>query len=287
MPEATEGPLPYYAQQGVVTEPGEQASLLDGLPTDPAALRDVVQGVLLHLHWASRYGVDLTEARKAEASTRQVGQMLARIHELDARPLTTARPLGKRLVGTCRDFATLLCAMLRHQGVPARARCGFGAYFTPERYEDHWVGEYWHAGEARWVRVDAQLDAMQCEALQIDFDPLDVPHDRFLVAGKAWQMCRSGEADPDHFGIFDMWGLWFVRGNLVRDLAALNKVELLPWDWQGWPLIERQKEALSEADLALLDRAAALTLADNDSFTAVRAIYTENADFQPPAGWQP
>jgi hypothetical protein len=48
--------------------------------------------------------------------------------------------LAKRLVGNCRDFSTMLCAMLRHQGVPARARCGFGAYFLPNHYEDHWDG---------------------------------------------------------------------------------------------------------------------------------------------------
>ena len=30
-----------------------------------------------------------------------------------------------------------------------------------------------------------------------------------------------------------MYGYWFIAGNLVRDLAALNKVELLPWDDWG------------------------------------------------------
>jgi hypothetical protein len=29
-----------------------------------------------------------------------------------------------------------------------------------------------------------------------------------------------------------MWGQWFIEGNIARDLAALNKVEMLPWD--GW-----------------------------------------------------
>ena len=44
------------------------------------------------------------------------------------------------------------------------------------------------------------------------------------------QLCRAGQANPDLFGVFDMHGMWFIRGNVVRDLAALNKVELLPWD---------------------------------------------------------
>jgi len=36
----------------------------------------------------------------------------------------------------------------------------FGAYFEPDRYEDHWVCKYWTVDEGRWVMVDAQLDAL-------------------------------------------------------------------------------------------------------------------------------
>ena len=68
-----------------------------------------------------------------------------------------------------------------------------------------------------------------------------------------------------------MHGLWFVRGDMVRDLASLNKVELLPWDC--WGLIEREDKSLSEDDMALLDRVAALTLAGNEAFPEMRALY--------------
>ena len=62
---------------------------------------------------------------------------------------------------------------------------------------------------------DAQLDDLMLDVLKPDFDPLDVPRDRFIVGGKAWQLCRCGQADPDAFGIFDMHGLGFVRGDLL------------------------------------------------------------------------
>jgi hypothetical protein len=161
--------------------------------------------------------------------------------------------------------------MLRYRGVPARARCGFGAYFTPGKYEDHWVCEYWNGDEGRWVMVDAQLDALQRQVLGIPFDPCEVPRDQFLVGGKAWRMCRTGEADPDHFGIFDLHGMWFIRGDLVRDLLALNKIEILPWD--GWGLIAKEERDLSTDDMALLDRIAELTQIDEPPFAEVRAIY--------------
>lgn len=111
--------------------------------------------------------------------------------------------------------------MLRAQGVPARARCGFGTYFWPGRYEDHWVREYWN-GE-RWVSVDAQLDELQRGKLGIVFDPLDLPPGQFVPASCAWQMCRSGEADAEKFGIFDMHGLWFIRASAATCCASIGQ----------------------------------------------------------------
>ncbi len=267
-----------------MTDPGEQAGLFAGLPRDVAALRDVVQGLLLHIFWAERYGEALSDERKQEVQLRIVPRQLARIHALDPRPLTEARPPERRLVGNCRDFSVLLCAMLRHLGVPARARCGFGAYFIPGHFEDHWVCEYWNARETRWVLVDAQLDSLQRETLRIPFDPLDVPRDQFLTGGKAWQVCRRGQADPDRFGIFDMKGLWFIRGDLLRDLFALNKVEILPWD--HWGLISKDERDLTADDLALLDQAAELTLAGDEAFDAVRSMYASEPALRMPDGWQ-
>ena len=262
--------LTAFSQQGPISDPGKYASLFDDLPTSIYDLVRIVQGVTIHVFWAERYGVKHTPERQAEVQLRTMPRRLERTLELDPRPLTEPRALEQKLVGNCRDHSLLLAAMLRHQGVPARARCGFGAYFMPNHYEDHWVTEYWNQDQARWVLVDAQLDALQCDVMKIPFNPLDVPRDQFLVGGAAWGLCRSGAADPEQFGIFDMHGLGFIRGNLVRDVAALNKVELLPWDCWGVIL----SEALDDpSDLALLDEAAALTSGDVPDWERVRALY--------------
>ena len=263
--------LAYYIQPGAMTDPRERARLFDDLPREVASLCKIVQGVMIHIFWAERYGLKLSDERKNEVQIRSVARKLARIVGLDARPLTEARALDQKLVGNCRDFTVLLAVMLQHQGVPARARCGFGAYFKPNHFEDHWVCEYWNATQSRWILVDAQLDAFQRDALKIQFDPLDVPRDQFIVGGKAWQMCRTGQANPDAFGIHDMHGLWFVRGDFIRDVAALNKMELLPWD--SWGLIERGDKDVTADELAFLDRVAALTTDDVPEFDAVRALY--------------
>jgi len=264
----------YYAHHGAMTAAGPHRAELRTLPREIGALCEVIQGMLIHRDMAPfLYRTTLSEEKRDEAHTRPVAAMLARIHSLDAKPLTSPRQSTHRMAAVCRHFATMLTAILREQGVPARARCGFGAYFTPGKFEDHWVCERWDAARARWILVDAQLDAVQREALRIDFDPLDVPRNRFVVAGDAWQMCRSGRADPDRFGLsyIHLQGLWFVAGNVLRDFASLNRVEMLPWD--VWGLMTMDDAGLTDQNKELLDRIAALSLAGDDAFTEIRAIY--------------
>lgn len=270
----------FFATHGPMTDPGPHAVLYDNLPDDIGALCKIVQGLMIHVFWAEQYGLKLPELRKGELQLRAVAQKLPRILELDPAALTVARPPERRLVGNCRDFSVLLASMLRHKGIPARARCGFGRYFIPNHYEDHWVGEYWNAAQQRWIMVDAQMDALQSNVLKLPFDPTDVPRDQFIVGGHAWQLCRSGAADPDMFGIFDMKGLWFVRGNFVRDVASLNKVELLPWD--GWGLAEDRNADTDPVALAELDRMAQLTAGDVPDFDTVKTSYNHDARWRVP-----
>lgn len=262
--------LTYFTQHGPMSTPGTHASLFDNLPTSIPDLVKLVQGVTIHVFWMERYGFKAPPERMAELQLRSMEKRLARTLELDPRPLTEPRPIEKKLIGNCRDHSLLLVSMLRHQGIPARARCGFGVYFLPDHFEDHWVVEYWNTEQNRWVFVDAQLDELQQDAMKISFDVLDIPRDQFIVGGKAWQMCRSGEQDPNKFGIFDMKGLGFVRGNLVRDVASLNKMELLPWDCWGVILKE---ELDNPEDLAVLDEVAALTANDVPNFETVCTRY--------------
>jgi hypothetical protein len=234
----------------------------------------IVQGLAVHIFWAERYGLSLTPQRESEVNLRLVTQKLARVLELDPRPLAETRPLEKRLVCNCRDFSTLLVAILRYQGVPARARCGFGTYFMPNHFEDHWVVEYWKASEARWVMVDAQLDDFQKSVLKAQFDTLDMPAGQFVVAGQAWNLCREKKADPKDFGIFKWHGLGFIRGNVFREVLAFNKIELLPWD--VWGLMNKPVSRCTRAERELFNCAANLSAQGSPE---LRDFYTDNPGF--------
>jgi hypothetical protein len=131
--------------------------------------------------------------------------------------------------------------------------------------------------------VDAEVDENERDFCHIQIDTLDVPRDQFLVAGKAWQLCRSGEANPDDFGLApdSMHGLWYIQSQLVRDLAAMNRMELLCWDCWGLGNAD-PKEDPSASNTILLDRVAALTQRGNEAFGALRAIYEHNEHLRVP-----
>jgi hypothetical protein len=268
MKHATTSPdLGYYREPAPMTAIDEASHgwALAGLGAEPDSLAEAVRGVLIHRDWAPQLNVQLSDVRLADQHIRPVNQVLDRIIELRDEPISVARPLADRMVGVCRHYAVLYAALLRRHGVPARARAGFGRYFG-NGWCDHWVTERW---DGRWVRDDAQIGQLARAALKLDFDPSDQPEGEFLTGAEAWLLCRAGDADPDDFGIFDEHGLWFVLGDLMLDLAAINKVELLPWDSWGTSGGPGWKPTSTELDE--IDRLASVIV--HDDGTEIRDCY--------------
>ena len=275
-------PLVYYAAQSPITDPGESFGLFADLPGTINGLCRVVQGLCIHYMAGEMHDYQIPKERLSEINTRYMDKMLARIVELDDRPLTEPRVPQKRLVGCCRDFALLFCAMARHQGTPTRTRVGFATYFRESIPVNvsHLVAELWDSSERRWRLVDPELDDRTIQKNNIHFNAHDVPRDQFLVGGQAWQMCRAGGSDPNKFGIGDIKGLDIIRGNLIQDLATQNKVESLNWDC--WGLMLRDIETHTDEELSLIDKVAVLTQAGNEALPEIGAIYEAEADLKVP-----
>ncbi|MCE7002651.1 transglutaminase domain-containing protein [Kibdelosporangium philippinense] len=238
----------------MLTSPGRHADLFQSLPTDVRALTAIGHGLLIHEYLTHFYDVELSEEDRKTVHIRPVEELLTAITGQDDRPLDIARPPQERTAVNCRHFTALLVSMMQSQGLSARARCGFGSYFNNGFHDDHWVAEYWNG--TRWVLVDGQIDDVQMARFPIDFDVTDVPRDRFLTAGRAWQLCRTGKADPDTFGLkmFNEVGYWWIAANMIRDAAALIGMPLLPFDvWGMMP------EPEDEVDMEFFDRLAELT----------------------------
>ncbi|KAF9137438.1 hypothetical protein BGX20_007897, partial [Mortierella sp. AD010] len=109
-------------------------------------------------------------------------------------------------------------------------------YFIPGLYLDHEVAEVWDAKEQRWYLVDPELDDDYKSPDGVRINPLDVPRDEFLVSGEAWRLCRAGTLDPERFMIgpdvdIEETKSWTqIKCDLIHDLVALLKTEMILWD---------------------------------------------------------
>jgi hypothetical protein len=251
----------FYVSHSRFTDPGAQAAWLDGTPRDVAALREAASQLVFH-YWAlgdpAQHG--FPASRRAEIDLRYAGDMFARLRELDPAPPRGPREPLHRILGCCRDFTLLFVSMARHHGVPARARVGFASYLRPGWYLDHVVAEIWDG--TAWRLVEPQLQTgFRDPADGTPIDLLDVPRDRFLVGADAWTAARAGDLDPARLVVSPeldlpyLRGLPYARHNLVLDLAALNKHEMILWDL--WGVLDDAAE-LTPAGLARADELAEL-----------------------------
>lgn len=280
--------LNFYSTQSVFSDPKEYAHLFEGLPDSISRLCKIIQGVIAHRDVTQELcNFKIPEHRQLEPNTRYISKILRIIIDLQDDKLAIAREPEKRFIGTCRDFSLLFCSILRCKKIPARVRCGFAVYFKcgDGWYVDHWLCEYWNAKKNRWTLVDAEVDDKVRREYVIDpsLNPLDVNHEQFILSGKAWQMCRAGEVDPKRFGVPEIGisGLWFVRGSLLRDLAALNKIELLPWDYTKFG--DKQFDKLSElpmGEVSLIDELAEAVANVYDDWGQVRKLYEDSSQLQ-------
>ena len=99
-------------------------------------------------------------------------------------------------------------------------------------------------------------------AAQIDELPADVREIVPVIQGR--------------FGIsfVDLHGLWFVAGSLVREVAALNKVEMLPWD--AWGAQPPPDYKLDDEQLAYFDELAEALRDPDASFDSLRRSFASD-----------
>ena len=281
--------MDFYLAHSTFSDPGAQAGWLDGMAgTDVAAVRAASSGLVFHY----RAHGDITEhgfapERMAEINLRYADAMLARLRELNPAAPGTPRASTERLVGCCRDFTLLFVAMARHHGIPARARVGFARYLVPGWAMDHVIAEVWD-GE-RWRLVEPEMSPGHVDD-GTELNLLDVPRDRFVVAADAWRACRSGAADPATFVVAPELDVPRLRGwpyllhNLVLDLAALNRHEMILWD--GWGLMDGV-DHVDEAVAARMDEVAAVLVDPDAGLDAVRAVYAADDLRVPPVVTSP
>ena len=274
--------LGYYTTQSTFSDPGPRGAMLDKVPRDLAAMREAVTPLVFHYRgdgdWAEN---GITPERMAEIDLRYADAMLGRLAELADAPLGSAREPKERMIGCCRDFTLLFVSLARHHGIPARSRVGFATYFVRGYAVDHVVAEVWDAAEGRWRLVDAELRAGHIDPNDgTALDPLDLPRDRFIVAPDAWLRCREGGDDPERYlvspslEIPELRGWPYLLHNVVQDLAALNKREMVLWDDWG---ISAAWASLTDEQRAIVDEAARVMVSPDATLSDIQALYARDA----------
>jgi hypothetical protein len=256
-----------YAIQTRFSDPGVHAGLFDALPDDVTEIAAVVRNLLIHYRAG---GIEFTGERLAEIDSRWVSAILATDQKRNGTALAVPREPVDRVVGCCRDYTLMFVSALRHKGIPARSRIGFGNYFAEGFNHDHVVAEYWNGD--RWVMIDAEMDPADPK---FTFDVSDMPAGPFTSAAEVWLGYRSGELDGDLYGAnpdpdapLKLHGGWFIHNYVHYQLAHLNGDELLLWDNWG-----DMSDTLDNVDLDLTDRVARLLAAsDNGDETATKEV---------------
>lgn len=253
-----------YAMQTRFSDPGAYAGLFDALPDDVTEIAAVVRNLLIHYRGG---GIEFTGERLAEIDNRWVSAILATDQRRSGTALAVPRQPVDRVVGCCRDFTLVFVSALRHKGIPARSRVGFGNYFADGFNHDHVVAEYWNGD--RWVMIDAEMDPADP---RFTFDVADMPTGPFRSAAEVWLGYRAGEldgdlygADPDPDAPLRLHGGWFIRTYVHYQLAHLNGDELLLWDNWG-----TMSDTLDGADVELTDRVARLMVASDNGDEAAK-----------------
>jgi hypothetical protein len=241
-----------YAAHSTYSDPGRLGHLLGATPTDVTALSEVARNVIAHYRVQA---ADLPESTRNEIDLRWLADILAADQSRNPRDLTAERPVASRVQGCCRDHTLFCVGALRQHGIPARSRVGFATYFQPGWNHDHVIVEV-HDGD-RWRRFDSELTPEG-----FDFDPYDIaagPEAPFRSAAEAWQGHRAGVLDADTFGVdpeLPFRGEWFVRDEVLLQLAHRYKDEVLLWD--GWGVMGPDAD---EGVNTLIDEVAALLVA--------------------------
>lgn len=225
----------FYTKQSPITIPGKYGFLYNDLPDDPDSISKIVQGLLISDDLTFLYDIKPFGEKYKAYHLNKVEDILNLIYKADSKSLILPRMPENRLPVICSNFATVFCSMLRHKKIPARVRSGYATYFTEGKYENHYICEYWDREEKRWIIVDPQLDNLQQKFLNISFNTKDIPKDKFISAGQAWQLCRKGLLNPLKIGMggnngWESFGWKMLRPGVYSDFIALNKFELQPWE---------------------------------------------------------
>lgn len=186
---------------------------------------------------------------------------------------TLNRKVENKIIVTCRYTAVLMASILKSKGMPARARAGFAPYFADKSY-DHWINQYWSLRWNKWITIDVDGSLHN-----LDFNPYDIPENKFDFAANTWLGLRKNNFDPEKF-IFagGEIGLKASIRAIFYDFHSLMNNEI---SYLFQPnFIAGKFDKLTEADFVEIDQLAELMLNPDENFNQLIEIWNNNKKFR-------
>jgi hypothetical protein len=280
----------HYLAFSLFTNPGlYKQQLIDDLPNDVREIGVLVRKNLIHRTTLDagntgtnadlRFG-DMKQVpwwRQAEDDNLPTAAaMLAELYRRDERGFVSDRKPQDKLVVTCRFIAILMAAILKSKGIPCRVRSGNAPYFEENQSDDHWINQYWSNEENRWITIDVDGSL----SLLNDFDPYDMPDNKFDFPAQAWLDIRAGKVDPDHFwNAADFRGKIVVAWSLFYDFHSLMNNECI---YAHHPELVRLENfsKTTEAQRQEIDELARLMLDVDGNFDKLQHIWETKREFR-------
>ena len=279
--------LDHYRAFSQFTYPGlYQERLQHDLPTDIRQLGLLVKRQVIHSGVLSM-GREGTKTNPAYGNIHEVhwyrqgeddyfptaAAILAELYRRDPRGFVADRAVENKLIITCRFVAILMATILKTRGIPARVRAGYAPYILPDRPETHWITQYWHAPEERWMTIDADTSLENRP-----FDPFDMPPGTFDFAAHTWLAVREGRQDANAYAMNGLSALESLATLVFFDFHCLmnNEITYL----QAPVFITSDFNTVEEEKLQEIDALARLMQQPDENFVQLQTLWETKRDFR-------
>lgn len=279
----------YYLQTSIYTYAGAYKELLLSLPDDIPSIGRLVCDQITHpsmyftepstyledVYFGKFLAYPKHRFRNEDEIYITAIAMIAGILYLDEAGFTKGKDVTKRITVSCRQASILFSAILKAKGIPCRSRAGFMDFGdTGDSYIEHWVNEYWDAGEERWILVD--VDGYYEYEGRFGYSQYDLPRRKFVTSSEAWLGLRRRTLRKK-LEVYSSDLLQGVCEYLFMDFHALMNNEIF-YSYQ--PLYLRNSiQALSESELCELDYLAELLENPDKNIEQLRSIWNNNDKF--------
>lgn len=241
-----------YTALSRLTDPGENADMLDDIPTDVKEICDIANVQLVHYRMLSQWKIPRTEWNTAFAD-HNMKVILDTLRAKGPGELSKDRKLQDRVRSDCTKEAIFLTSLLRSKNIPSRIRVGYltNLYkgnkalefwknvkeyerldFTSEypdsftlnaievnRSIEHWVTEYWDKKTNQWRLLDMRPEYLQAHGYEVDYHIKE--KENFEYAWQVWKRRNDEDFEESAYAERGWSARTHIRYQLLMDFYSL------------------------------------------------------------------